>query len=190
MTSLCMRTSAFAFEFPKKTFYVPNPCILGTRPVIPCKNGSCCKRGCKLELVETKSAFVLCYLLAVGCSQVELSHQYVWQLLCLPLWRNPYFTDISLLYLFLLGYRHSLFTVVLLVTARAFMPSSLIVIPYTILEVFRHLHWHQDTPPHTTDLRPLGRTVYGLSAPGTDVSSSLPPPCDIWTVYGHVPPKT
>ena len=38
-------------------FYVPNPCILGTRPVLPCKNGSCCK----LELVRTKSVFVLPY---------------------------------------------------------------------------------------------------------------------------------
>ena len=40
------------------------------------KNGSCCK----LELVRTKSVFVLpysCYLSAVGCSQVELSHQQV-----------------------------------------------------------------------------------------------------------------
>ena len=51
-------------------FYVPNPCILGTRPVLPCTNGSCYK----LELVRTKSVFVLpysCYLSAVGCSQVE-----------------------------------------------------------------------------------------------------------------------
>jgi len=48
-------------------FYVPNPCILGTRPVLPRKNGS----SCKLELVRTKSVFVLpysCYLSAVGCS--------------------------------------------------------------------------------------------------------------------------
>ena len=34
---LAPRTSAFAFEFPKYTFYDPNPCILGTRPVLPCK---------------------------------------------------------------------------------------------------------------------------------------------------------
>ena len=46
---LAPRTSAFALVFPKYTFYVPNPCILGTRPVLPCKNGSCCK----LELVGT-----------------------------------------------------------------------------------------------------------------------------------------
>ena len=71
---LAPRTSAFALVFPKYTFYVPNPCILGTRPVLPCKNGSCCK----LELVGTKSVFVLCYsryLSVVGCSQVELSYQ-------------------------------------------------------------------------------------------------------------------
>ena len=54
---LAPRTSAFALVFPKYTFYVPNPRILGTRPVLPCKNGSCCK----LELVGTKSVFVLCY---------------------------------------------------------------------------------------------------------------------------------
>ena len=71
---LAPRTSAFALVFPKYAFYVPNPCILGTRPVLPCKNGSCCK----LELVGTKSVFVLCYsryLSVVGCSQVELSYQ-------------------------------------------------------------------------------------------------------------------
>ena len=73
MTSLRERPR-FALVFPKYTFYVPNPCILGTRPVLPCKNGSCCK----LELVGTKSVFVLCYsryLSVVGCSQVELSYQ-------------------------------------------------------------------------------------------------------------------
>ena len=71
---LAPRTSVFALVFPKYTFYVPNPRILGTRPVLPCKNGSCCK----LELVGTKSVFVLCYshyLSVVGCSQVELSYQ-------------------------------------------------------------------------------------------------------------------
>ena len=40
----------------------------------------------------------------------------------------------TLLHLFPLGYRHSLFTVCL-ITARAFMPASLIAIPYTILEI-------------------------------------------------------
>ena len=34
---LAPRTSAFALVFPKYSFYVPNPCILGTRPVLPCK---------------------------------------------------------------------------------------------------------------------------------------------------------
>ena len=74
MTSLRERPR-FALVFPKYTFYVPNPCILGTRPVLPCKNGSCCK----LELVGTKSVFALrysLYLSVVGCSQVELSYQY------------------------------------------------------------------------------------------------------------------
>ena len=72
--NLAPRTSAFALVFPKYIFYVPNPCILGTRPVLPCKSSSCCK----LELVGTKSVFVLCYsgyLSVVGCSQVELSYQ-------------------------------------------------------------------------------------------------------------------
>ena len=62
--------------FPNR-FYIPNPCILGTRPVLPCKNVS---RG-MLELVGTKSVFVLwysCYLSSVGCSQVELSYQLSW----------------------------------------------------------------------------------------------------------------
>ena len=36
-------------------FYIPNPCILGTRPVSPCRNGYCCK----LELVKVKSLLVL-----------------------------------------------------------------------------------------------------------------------------------
>ena len=68
MTSLHERP-----RLPSYTFYVPNPCILGTRPVLPYKNGSCCK----LALVGTKSVFVLCYsryLSAVGCSQVKLSY--------------------------------------------------------------------------------------------------------------------
>ena len=47
---LAPRTSAFALVFPKYSFYVPNPRILGTRPVLPCKNGCCCK----LELVEQR----------------------------------------------------------------------------------------------------------------------------------------
>ena len=34
---LAPRTSAFALVFPKYTFYVPNPCILGTRPVLHVK---------------------------------------------------------------------------------------------------------------------------------------------------------
>ena len=48
---LAPRTSAFALVFPKYSFYVPNPRILGTRPVLPCKNGCCCK----LELVEQRA---------------------------------------------------------------------------------------------------------------------------------------
>ena len=71
---LAPRTSAFTLVFPKYTFYVPNLCILGTRPILPCKNGSCCK----LELVGTKNVFVLCYsryLSVVSCSRVELSYQ-------------------------------------------------------------------------------------------------------------------
>ena len=73
MTSLRKRPRSLPY-FPSRLFHVPNPCILGTRPFLPCKNGSCCK----LELVGTKSVFVLCYscyLSAVGCSQVGLSYQ-------------------------------------------------------------------------------------------------------------------
>ena len=29
--------------FPNYVFYVPNPCVLGTRPVLPCRNGYCYK---------------------------------------------------------------------------------------------------------------------------------------------------
>ena len=60
--------------FFQRCFYISNPCILGTRPVLPCKNDSCCK----LEFVGTKSVFVLwysCYLFTIGCSQVKLSYQ-------------------------------------------------------------------------------------------------------------------
>ena len=48
---LAPRTSAFALVFHEYSFYIPNPRILGTRPVLPCKNGCCCK----LELVEQRA---------------------------------------------------------------------------------------------------------------------------------------
>ena len=76
--SLTLAQLSLPSYFPKGPsilFYVPNPCILGTRPVLPCKNGSCCM----LELVGTKSVLVLrysWYLSAVSSSQVELSFQY------------------------------------------------------------------------------------------------------------------
>ena len=41
----------FASYFPNYVFYVPNPCVLGTRPVLPCKN----RYFCKLELVRAKT---------------------------------------------------------------------------------------------------------------------------------------
>ena len=53
---------------------IANPCVLGTRPVLPCKNGY----FCKLELVRAKSMLVFqysCNFSGVGCSQVELSYQ-------------------------------------------------------------------------------------------------------------------
>ena len=64
----------FASYFPNYVFYVPNPCVLGTRPVLKCKNGYCCK----LELARAKSVLVsryTCNFSAVGCSQVELPYQ-------------------------------------------------------------------------------------------------------------------
>ena len=59
LTDGCVVVSLFSWW--SSYFYVPNLCILGTRPVLPCENGSCCK----LELIGTKSVFVLrysCYL--------------------------------------------------------------------------------------------------------------------------------
>ena len=38
--------------------YIPNPWVLGTRPVLPCKNGYCCK----LELVRANSMLVSQYI--------------------------------------------------------------------------------------------------------------------------------
>ena len=64
----------FASYFPNYVFYIPIPCVLGTRPVLPSKNGYCCK----LELARAKSVLVLwysCNFSAVGCSQVELPYQ-------------------------------------------------------------------------------------------------------------------
>ena len=66
---LAPRTSAFALIFPKYTFYVPNPCILGTRPILPCKNGYCCKlewqRACQVCLM-VQSLFICRWLLTGG----------------------------------------------------------------------------------------------------------------------------
>ena len=51
---LTLLTSTFALYFPNYVFYIPNPCVLGTRPVLPCKNGYCCK----FELARAKSVLV------------------------------------------------------------------------------------------------------------------------------------
>ena len=107
-------TPAFALVFPKYTFYVPNPCILGARPVLPCKNGSSCKLTggtvipvSLIAVVPTilkKSVF--CGYLAVASVSLGLPTQFV--RCCLA-------------------------------ATRAFMPASLIVIPYTILEISKFL---------------------------------------------------
>ena len=127
---LVPRTSAFALVYPKYSFYVPNPCILGTRPVLPCKNGCCCK----LELVEPRaclsygtvaiclpwvahrwnchtSKFGSCCAYRSGEIRVlRISHCCI----CFP-WATHTVRS---------QFAHSC-----LVTARAFMPASLIVIP-------------------------------------------------------------
>ena len=132
---LAPRTSAFALVFPKYTFYVPNPCILGTRPVLPCTNASCCK------LVGTKSVFDLCYsryLSVVGCSSggtfIPVSLIAV----------VPTVLEKSAFYGYLAVASVSLglptqFVHCCLAATRAFMPASLIVIPYTILEISKFL---------------------------------------------------
>ena len=55
MTSLRERPRLPSY-FPSILSTFPcNRCILGTRPVLPCTNGSCCK----LEFVGTKSVFLM-----------------------------------------------------------------------------------------------------------------------------------
>ena len=74
---LARRTSVFAVRhasyFSNYIFYVPNLCVLGTRPVLLYKNGY----FCKLELVRAKSVYFRysCNFSGVGWSQVELSYQ-------------------------------------------------------------------------------------------------------------------
>ena len=104
---------------------------------LPCKNGSCCK----LELVGTKSVFILCYsrylsfhCLLTGGTVIPVSLIAV----------VPTFLEKSVFYGYLTPPSLSLglstqFVHCCLVTARAFIPASLIVIPYTILEISKFL---------------------------------------------------
>ena len=70
--------------------------------------------------------------------------------------------------MFLLGYRHSL------VTARAFMLASLIVIPYTILEISRFLgqlpvyHWRRQR------IAPLRSELFIVNARASPNSLAMP----------------
>ena len=126
----------FAPVFPKYTFYVSYLYILGTRPVLPCKNGSCCK----LELLDkervclvVQSLFV-CRWLLTGETVKPVS------LIALV----PTVHEKSVFYGYLPVASVSLglptqFMHCCLVTARAFMPASLIVIPYTTLEISKFL---------------------------------------------------
>ena len=125
-TSLCKRLrlpSCFIF-------YFPNPCILGTRPVLPCKNGSCCK----LELVGTKPYATV----AIGLPLVAHCHTSKFDSSCA--YRSG---EIHVLPIFHCASVSvglpTQFVHYCLVTARAFMPASLIVIPYTILEISKFI---------------------------------------------------
>ena len=94
----------------------------------------CCKVG-------TKSVFVLCYsryLSVVGCSQVELSYSV--SLIAVV----PTVLEKFVLYGYLAVASVSLglptqFVHCCLAATRAFMPASLIGIPYTILEISKFL---------------------------------------------------
>ena len=72
-------------------FYIPNPCVLGTRPVLPCKNCYCCK----LELVRARSMlglqslqFICHWLLTVASVSLGLPMQL--ELSCLQVWQWSY----------------------------------------------------------------------------------------------------
>ena len=109
-------------------FYVPNPCILGTRPVPPCKNGSCCM----LELVGQRA----CLSYATVCH---------WLLTVIPvslITVVPTILEKSVFYRYLTAAPVSLwlptqFVHCCLVTARPFMPGGLIVILYPILQIHK-----------------------------------------------------
>ena len=113
-------------------FYIPNPCILGTRPVSPCRNGYCCK----LELVRAKSFLVPIALPLVVHRQNY--HTCNFDSCCAYRSGEIHLYGYSSVASASFGYWYSLYTVVLEI-ARAFMPASLVVISYTILEVSEFL---------------------------------------------------
>ena len=130
MTSLRGRPHLPSCFLPCILFYIPNPCILGTRPVPPCKNGSCCM----LELVGCRVC--LCYsTVAICLPLVAHSHTSKFDNCCA-------FLEKSVFYRYLTAAPVSLwlptqFVHCCLVTARPFMPGSLIVILYPILELHK-----------------------------------------------------
>ena len=85
--------------------------------------------------------FVLCYsryLSVVGCSQVELSYQVSLTAVVPTVLQKSVFHGYLAVASVSLGLPTQ-FVHCCLVTTRAFMPASLIVIPYTILEISKFL---------------------------------------------------
>ena len=116
-------------------FYVPNPCILGTRPVLPCKNGSCVRVSRNKERVcFMVNLLFICRWLLTGGIVIPLSLIAV----------VPTVLEKSVFYGYLTAASVSLglptqFVHCCSVTTRGFMPASLIVIPCTIVEISKFL---------------------------------------------------
>ena len=117
-----------ATNCPSILCYVPNTCILGTRPFMPHKNGFCCK----LELVRAnrwaESVFVLrysCNLSAVGCSPWSGTVRPVSLIAVVP--TVPIGEISSICFPWATGTQF--LPCCISVQADAFMPASLVVIP-------------------------------------------------------------
>ena len=121
---------------PNQLFYVPNPCILGTRPVLPCKNGSCCMLyawvgGNKERVYLT----VQCLPLVVRRCNCRTSK---FDSICA--YRSGEIRVLRISHCCIVSVPLGLPTQFLhccLVKARAFMAASLIVILWDDIELFR-----------------------------------------------------
>ena len=133
MTSVCERPCMPSY-FPKYVFYIPNPCMVVTRAVMPCKNGYCCK----LELARAKSMLVLCKVqLQLICHSLLTGGTVVPVRLIavVPtvLEKSVFYKYLSVACVFLglpIQFVHCC-----LVATRAYMPASLTVIPCIIVEI-------------------------------------------------------